>query len=395
MRKTSPENGGVMCCFAGENVDLGLVSFLTFSVLSGADHAESPHHTIEPTVGPAAVSTGDVEQLDNGSLRLNAGAQINLGNSAELNPTTAMTVCMWLSLLQDHPGAWHLLATKWNDEGATNDKYFFSLNLQDTRLNLLMSEDGETFGTVAAGGSMLTENGVTHVCFTAEAGGAVLLFVDGVPVGQPGTYAASTFPQISQPLMLGCKANGDESCGDFVVDEFQMWGRALSATEIYRAVFLDSYNPGWGALSTDTAQEKCEWDVFYQRAQQVTAKCCGDDGNACDEEGLPASCGVDCGSIFVPFFEECQQLLVELLEEEVTAFDAVETLCLDQQAANLYRYMNDLETQGCVFPARDDLEQLNEEHLCLNHFDLVENWDCGGNDIETVMVSTQPLMRSE
>jgi hypothetical protein len=36
----------------------------------------------------------------------------------------------------------------------------------------------------------------------------VQIFMDGVPIGTPGVYAPAAFPQISQPLILGCKANG-------------------------------------------------------------------------------------------------------------------------------------------------------------------------------------------
>eukprot|EP01050_Picozoa_sp_SAG11_P059145 SAG11_NODE_38169_length_253_cov_1.084416_1_plen_56_part_10 len=29
-----------------------------------------------------------------------------------------MTLCMWVTLTEDHLGTWHLLATKWNDANA-------------------------------------------------------------------------------------------------------------------------------------------------------------------------------------------------------------------------------------------------------------------------------------
>ena len=137
---------------------------------------------------------------------------------------------MWINLLQDHPGTWHLLASKWNDSGDARDKYFFHFGLQDSVLNLLMSEDGETFQTVAEGGSVFAEHGAVHACFTAEALGEVVIFINGVPTGAPGSFNAPRFPQISQPLIVGCKANGYPTCGDFIVDDFRMWNRPLSAT---------------------------------------------------------------------------------------------------------------------------------------------------------------------
>jgi hypothetical protein len=294
---------------------------------------------VEASVGPSGTTSGNAEQVDNGSVRLNDGASITLGNTLDLSPRSAMTICMWVSLLQDHPGQWHLLATKWNDNGPTNDKYQFQFGLQDSVLNLLWSADGETFQTITQGGSLLAEHGVVHCCFTANsATRSAQLYMNGVPVGQPGVIGSSAFPQTSQPIMIGCKSGiaatrsvcldsfllvenhdcggqdietlivewddqmdlehcaarceqlaecshfnfghaGSErgqneecnlkrafaegpapacggtsatwdvwelqgrdpgcagtTCGDFVVDEFRMWSRALSETEIYRGV---------------------------------------------------------------------------------------------------------------------------------------------------------------
>ena len=59
-----------------------------------------------------------------------------------------MTVCMWVNLLRDHAGAWHLLATKWNDDGVAGDKYFFHFGIQDTVLNLYLSDEARNIRRV-------------------------------------------------------------------------------------------------------------------------------------------------------------------------------------------------------------------------------------------------------
>jgi hypothetical protein len=352
-----------MCCFEGENEEGDLVAMLTMDVVTDS--------LIEATVGPSGMlgcsqdedRQCTSEQLDNGSLRLDDGAQINLGNGPELNPTNAMTLCLWVNLLEDHPGTWHLLATKWNDAADPNDKYLFHFGLQDSTINLLMSEDGETFQTLAEGGTLLAEHGAVHACFTAEAPGSATIYMNGVPTGQPGSYNAQGFPQISQPLIIGCKANGYPTCGDFVVDEFMFWDRALSATEIYRAVYLETYDPGWGALSVDVAQDKCEWDDFYVRAQQVTEKCCGADGGACDAAGLPATCNLECATTFVPFYDECQGMLVELLEDSMDDFDTVAEQCVEQDSTTLFDALLGLRARGCFFPLSDDLTMASGRRL--------------------------------
>ena len=78
VRKRHLANGGVMCCFEGENEEDGMVSMLTMDVVVG--------DLIEATIGPSGMlgcsqdehRDCTSEQLDNGSVRLNDGSQINL-----------------------------------------------------------------------------------------------------------------------------------------------------------------------------------------------------------------------------------------------------------------------------------------------------------------------------
>ena len=50
-------------------------------------------------------------ELTGSGLRLDDGGQVDLGNDPSLNPMQEMTVCLWVTVLHDHPGSWHLLAT--------------------------------------------------------------------------------------------------------------------------------------------------------------------------------------------------------------------------------------------------------------------------------------------
>ena len=371
IRKVSEANGGVMCCFAAVDEDAGLVSYLTFDEMREGE--------VTATVGPdAAVTSGT--QLDNGALRLDPGGQVNLGSTPELNPTSEMTLCMWVSLLHDQ--AWHLLATKWHDDGADGQKYFFHFAIENTMLNLYMSADGTSYELVATGESMLAEHGLIHACFTARAGGDVQLFMDGTPVAT-GT-APARFPSIPAPLLVGCKwGAGDASnslCGDFIVDEFRFWDRVLSATEIYRGIYLETYNPGWGQLSAYAAEEECPWDVFEVRLNSVSAQCCGADGSQCDPAtGLPRACNMGCAVEFVPFYDSCQALLVELMADEITLFDHVAAQCLNQDSDQLYARVTELDDAGCSFTERDALIGRRRTQGLLHHFGSSE---CSFSDFD-------------
>jgi hypothetical protein len=206
---------------------------------------------------------------------------------------------MWVTILSDHEDTWHYMATKWNDDIPKSK--FFMFVIEKTILRLYMSTDGDEFEMVAEAEDLLAEHGLCHACFTAQAGGNVLIFVDGVPVGSPGSFAPASFPIVAAPLIIGCKANhigtaNSQHCGDFVIDSFMLWDRVLSATEIYRSVYLDTYNPSWGQLASSLQKQKCQWDDFYFRIDTVDAACCGPLSPECPD-GLPASCDIDCAKV--------------------------------------------------------------------------------------------------
>ena len=116
----------------------------------------------------------------------------DLGNSPALNPTEAMTVCLWVTVSHDHPGSWHLLATKWDDTAADGQKYAWHFGIQDTTLNLYLSNDGNEYHMAAEAQSLLAEHGLVHTCFTVEAGGPVQIYMKGVPVGAQGTFTSQS-----------------------------------------------------------------------------------------------------------------------------------------------------------------------------------------------------------
>ena len=59
--------------------------------------------TVDADVGPPGIVTSG-RILDSGGLELASGGFVNLGDPAELRPTDAMTVCLWVTLTEDHLG---------------------------------------------------------------------------------------------------------------------------------------------------------------------------------------------------------------------------------------------------------------------------------------------------
>ena len=276
-----PGGGGVMCCLMyEEDIGQGVVSQLLFE--------EVQDDTAFADVGPDGIVRGGIPTSH--GLQLPEQGQVDLGNSPALNPTEAMTVCLWVTVSHDHPGSWHLLATKWDDTAADGQKYAWHFGIQDTTLNLYLSNDGNEYHMAAEAQSLLAEHGLVHTCFTVEAGGPVQIYMNGVPVGAQGTFTAPTIPVVPAAVIIGCKQNGYPSCGDFLVDDFQMWNRALSAAQIYKEVFIDQYEPGWGPLS-DAFAGTCSWDSLYTRSDEVLAACCETEQDC--PGGIPNSCSIE------------------------------------------------------------------------------------------------------
>jgi hypothetical protein len=176
-----------------------------------------------------------------------------------------------------------------------------------------------------------------------------------VPAGKGGHYSAAKFPQIPASLMLGCKESGRgwSECGDFILDDFMLWNRVLSPEEIYAQVFVGTRDPAWGQLASAVEQtRKCPLTVFSTRADEVNTACCpvGGCSKSPPANGMPLSCPVSCGKVFIPFYDDCKKLLVEFLESNIVTFDRTAHMCLSVSQADLYGSIKSLKAKGCTFP---------------------------------------------
>ena len=351
-----PGGGGVMCCLLyEEDIGSGLVSKMLFEDMGG--------NTVFADTGPDGTVTNG--EIISSGMRLGEGGKVDLGNDPSLSPTQEMTVCLWVTILHDHPGSWHLLATKWGD-GMPGPHYSWHFALQDTTLNLYLSNDGNEYHLAAEAGSLLAEHGLVHTCFTVVAGGDVQIYVNGVPRGNKGTFTAPSIVVSEANVFVGCKQNpGGVPCGDFIVDDFQMWDRALTAEQIYKEVFVDQYQPGWGELS-NALSGTCSWDSFYERTDEVLAACC--ETEAACPGGIPTSCSVECGQVYVPYYDECQDLILEFAADEIIPFDHLTQQCVTLPTDNMFEMIRAMKQTGCTFPnhelaqGRRQMQGLNFHH---------------------------------
>ena len=132
-------------------------------------------------------------------------------------------------------------------------------------------------------------------------------------------------------------------------------------------VFVDQYDAAWGQLSSALGGT-CNWDAFYTRADEVMAACCLREADC--PGGLPATCPIACGQVFILYYDECQDLIVELLDEDIVGFDHLAKTCLTATPEDeMFETVRALEQTGCSFPnhglqqgGRRQLQGLNFHH---------------------------------
>ena len=100
-----------MCCLLyTEDIGAGLVSKVLFEEMTA-------QNVVPATSGPDGTVTAG--HLTGSGLELDVGGSVDLGNGmftdrdgnvvpGDLSPTIEMTVCLWVTILHDHPGSWQV-----------------------------------------------------------------------------------------------------------------------------------------------------------------------------------------------------------------------------------------------------------------------------------------------
>ena len=73
------------------------------------------------------------------------------------------------------------------------------------------------------------------------------------------------------------------------------------------------------------------------------------------------------GQVFVPFYDQCQDLLLEFLEEDIVAFDGVQRACVTMPSDAVFERIRAMGQTGCTFPNQElgtgrRLQGLNFHH---------------------------------
>ena len=90
----------------------------------------------------------------------------------------------------------------------------------------------------------------------------------------------------------------------------------------------------------------CPWDDFMQRANDVDAACCGDPAAGCPPGGgFPTGCSATCALTFIPFADQCRDLIGTLMPAQQPAIDTLSDRCITGKNEDFLRMVRDLQVR--------------------------------------------------
>ena len=111
----------------------------------------------------------------------------------------------------------------------------------------------------------------------------------------------------------------------------------------------------------------CPWDDFMPRvrrsasllplptdpparvgrqAQAVDTACCSDPNSGC-EGGFPSACSAPCAITFVPFADQCRDLISQYMPEQKPALESLADRCISTTNEDLFRMIRDMQDDNC------------------------------------------------
>ena len=185
---------------------------------------------IGATLQPAGGLDGGALSFDGDVSRVILGA-----DTTTLNSTSALTVSGWFNLASDRTGFFggtHVIISK----GST-DAPFFIMAVNDQHLTVIVPEDGGSALVVEDSSTVSAADGWVHFALTASTSdgdrpGEIRLYRQGELAGT-AAYQAASFPDVSQPVVLGQTANVLPNSGlHGLLDEVVIWDQVLSDGDI-------------------------------------------------------------------------------------------------------------------------------------------------------------------
>jgi hypothetical protein len=96
--------------------------------------------------------------------------------------------------------------------------------------------------------------------------------------------------------------------------------------------------------------KKCSFDSFFARSKEVNSVCCATD-NMCTN-GMPKHCAMTCAQAYLPFFQECINILKELMNGAIKQFQGLDDSCSKNSKPDIWHALAGLQNDGCTWNSK-------------------------------------------
>jgi hypothetical protein len=230
------------------------------------DILNNQHGTI---AGPTFNSR--LNSFPSGSLYFNGNGQyIDFGTSPTNFPTGDISASVWINFSQLNNASWNIFMTKWFG-GTTDFHYSVKYNGTNYKQNLYTTNSYDNYGN-----SVINPNSWYNLGFTLTNGGALQLYINGLPDGNVVNSVSRT--NSTSNYYLGDPRAGSTVCFTGYIGDVNIYNRALSQSEMlsnYNATknnFVLYPNPANNVVNIKGEFDSNESITIYNMLGQVVLK---------------------------------------------------------------------------------------------------------------------------
>lgn len=259
-----------------QDITSGLVGYWKMDETEGTTISDSAGTNDASPANGLTITGGSIPGKISGAINLSGGGSqeaINLGDTADLRITGAMTLAGWF-YFDTHHGPY--LISKWT---VTNRGYDLSTNtgVSGPVVEFRLGSAGSCGGyTTLVSTDELPIGEWVHVAGVYDPSNALRIYINGTMVAEDTTgIPAASCGDSNQEVFVGCRPDGTCSGFDGGVDDIRIYSRALTDDDITALYNYTSSLPPCNTDDDSDGEPDYEAVMLYNNDEKVMQYCNG------------------------------------------------------------------------------------------------------------------------